>query len=70
MKITYEGMRATRKHLIVYGVLETAGAARFVELPIPLASIDAGAVGQAMDTKVRLDLLSIWSAERGDEAMF
>lgn len=67
MKIKYEGMKATRKYLTVYGRLEHGGAIRFVSIPIPVTQLDAGALEDSLDAKVRLDLLAIWSAERGDD---
>lgn len=66
MKITYQGMRATRKHLVVSAVMEVGQSIRFVDVRIPIAEIDLDAVGGAVDAKVRNDLVSIWAAERGD----
>lgn len=70
MKVTYQGMRATRKHLVIAATMEVGSAVRFVEVRIPIAEIDLDQVGTAVDAKVRQDLVAIWAAERGDDALF
>lgn len=67
MKTKYEGMKATRKGLIIYFRIDQGAAIRFAQVKIPLEEIDAGAIGEALDQRVRLDLLAIWSQERGDD---
>lgn len=70
MKMNFEGMKATRKGLRVYVVVDYGASVRFADFLIPLEMLDASACSEVLDQKVRNDLLSIWSAERGDAALF
>lgn len=70
MKIKYQGMRATRKFLYVSAVMEVGTAVRFLEIPIPIRDIQLSTVEGVIDSKVRQDLVSIWSAERGDPSLW
>ena len=70
MKITYQGMASTSKYLNVYASMEVGSAVRFVTVKIPIAELDTGVMADASDSKVRQDLLAIWSAERGDDQLF
>ena len=70
MKMSFEGMKATRKGLRVYVVVDYGASVRFASVLIPIDQLDASACSEVIDQKVRNDLLSIWSAERGDAALF
>lgn len=70
MKIKYRGMTATRKGLRIYVTLDYGNAVRFAEFLLPVTELDPEAMASALDRRVRNDLLSVWSAERGDSALF
>lgn len=70
MKMTYQGMKATRKGLRVYVVVDYGHSVRFADFLIPVDLLDGDACNVVADQKVRNDLLAIWSQERGDEALF